>query len=102
MGSLFALVFISLKVLKVYLTSQPSRQAQQWAKYIPSGVAVAIGIYATPSFSLPRAIGGLINWLYLRRHPEGKTNVIIVASGLIVGEGVMSIVSLFLRNLLIS
>lgn len=101
-GSLFAFVFISLKVLKVYLASQPSRQAQKWASYIPSGVAVAIGIYATPSFSLPRAIGGLLNWLYLRRYPEGKTTVIIVASGLIVGEGVMSIVSLFLRSLVTS
>ncbi|KAF2185531.1 OPT superfamily oligopeptide transporter [Zopfia rhizophila CBS 207.26] len=101
-GSVFALVFIALKVLKVYLASPPSPRGHMWARYIPSGVAVAIGIYATPSFSLPRAVGGLLNWMYLRRHPEGKTTVYIVASGLIVGEGVMSIVSLFLRSLVVS
>lgn len=100
MGSTFACVFISLKMLKIYLASQPSRKAQRWARYIPSGVAVAIGIYATPSFSLPRAIGGLLSWLFLRRNPERKTTVLITASGLIVGEGVTSILCLFLQSLI--
>ena len=71
------------------------------------GVAVAVGMFNVPSFTLARAIGGLIAWWWSRRHrrnavpgqEDGSSSVIIVlASGLILGEGVLSIVNLVLAS----
>jgi uncharacterized oligopeptide transporter (OPT) family protein len=55
-----------------------------------------------PSFTLARAIGGLVYWYWrsYRRHDE--TTIVILASGLILGEGVVSIVNLFLASASVS
>jgi uncharacterized oligopeptide transporter (OPT) family protein len=57
-----------------------------------------LGMYNVPSFTLARAVGGLLSWYWrsFLRHEE--TPVIVLASGLILGEGVMSIVSLILAS----
>jgi len=68
-----------------------------WQAYIPGGIAVAVGMYNEPSFTLARAVGGTVSWWWARREgEEGK--VIVVASGLILGEGVVSIVNLVLAS----
>ncbi|OJD16654.1 hypothetical protein AJ78_03206 [Emergomyces pasteurianus Ep9510] len=33
-----------------------------WRAWIPGGIAVAVGMYNVPSFTLARAIGGVISW----------------------------------------
>lgn len=55
-------------------------------------------MYNVPSFTLARAIGGFMNlyWKSYRRREE--TPIVILASGLILGEGVVSIVNLLLTN----
>ncbi|KAH8648116.1 OPT oligopeptide transporter protein-domain-containing protein [Ilyonectria robusta] len=68
----------------------------RWQNILPSGVAFAVGIYTTPSFSLARMIGGLLSW-YCRTYREGSYSLMAVfASGLILGEGLCSIIILFL------
>lgn len=85
------------------------------AKWLPSGVAFAIGFLNTPSFSIARLVGGVVEYLYRRRlarkygenghgHGEGEREggesirLIVIASGFVLGEGVISIVSLVLRT----
>lgn len=77
-----------------------------YAKWIPSGVAFAIGFLNTPSFSMARLIGGIIQHVYhkqiQKRGAEGGSDaiaIILVGSGFVLGEGVMSIASLVLKTL---
>jgi len=55
-------------------------------------------MYNVPSFTLARAIGGFANyyWLSIRRGHD--TPLVILASGLVLGEGVVSIVNLLLAS----
>lgn len=93
----FALIFAIIAGVKVMFV----QRGNPYAKWIPSGVAFAIGFLNTPSFSLARLIGGLIEYWYHRKvgkHGGGDMRLIIVASGFVLGEGVVSIVSLVLRT----
>ncbi|PGH03736.1 hypothetical protein GX51_03880 [Blastomyces parvus] len=38
-----------------------------WRAWIPGGIAVAVGMYNVPSFTLARAIGGVIAWWWGRK-----------------------------------
>ncbi|KAI0346306.1 oligopeptide transporter [Trametopsis cervina] len=91
-----ALLFGVIAAAKTYA----SRRDHPWAKWIPSGVAFAIGFLNTPSFSLARLIGGVVEFLYYRHYgkEKGGIRLIIIASGFVLGEGVVSIVSLVLRT----
>lgn len=74
----------------------------KWLHYIPSGVAVGVGIYNTPSFTIARFVGGLLSslWLHRRRGDLGaKTKMIVFSSGLILGEGVCSVFDMLFTNL---
>ncbi|KAJ6181041.1 Oligopeptide transporter OPT superfamily [Penicillium mononematosum] len=111
-----------------------------WRSWVPGGIAVAVGIFNEPSFTLARAIGGIVAWWWSRKHAESRTDqivadgnatimgssietelqdgqrsststeqasekedsasstVVVLASGLILGEGIMSIVNLLLAS----
>ncbi|KAJ5382372.1 hypothetical protein N7517_000283 [Penicillium concentricum] len=111
-----------------------------WRAWIPGGIAVAVGIFNEPSFTLARAIGGIIAWWWSRKHSKSRANhqipngdstsmgsptdaelpvgqrvststeqtsekedaasstIVVLASGLILGEGIMSIVNLLLAS----
>ncbi|MCJ1477390.1 hypothetical protein MMC13_006061 [Lambiella insularis] len=71
---------------------------KDWQAQIPGGIAVAVGMYNVPSFTLARTCGGLVSWWWSRRGGQEGT-VIVLASGLILGEGVVSIVNLGLASL---
>ena len=79
-----------------------SRRGLWYAKWIPSGVAFAIGFLNTPSFSLARLVGGIIEYTYHTRRASrgevGGIRLIVVASGFVLGEGVMSVACLLLRT----
>ncbi|KEY69488.1 hypothetical protein S7711_02026 [Stachybotrys chartarum IBT 7711] len=72
---------------------------KSWRKWVPGGIAVAIGMYNVPSFTLARAIGGLFAWYWGQRLKRSSTPLIILASGFILGEGFLSIVNLLLQSL---
>ncbi|RCI14475.1 hypothetical protein L249_5972 [Ophiocordyceps polyrhachis-furcata BCC 54312] len=69
-----------------------------WRAYVPGGIAVAIGMYNVPSFTLGRAIGGLIGWYWTKIKQRSSTSMIIMASGFILGEGFLSILNLILQS----
>jgi uncharacterized oligopeptide transporter (OPT) family protein len=94
---IFSILFGLLSGAKTY-----SAKRGHWiAKWIPSGVAFAIGFLNTPSFSIARLIGGVMEYIYRTRFAKdgGDIRLIVIASGFVLGEGVVSIVSLILRTL---
>jgi uncharacterized oligopeptide transporter (OPT) family protein len=100
-----------------------------WIKWIPSGVAFAVGMLNTPNFSMTRLVGGIVELAWKRRQAArrrrsrggaddgdgedddgdassgtgrdgvGEIAIVIIASGFVLGEGVGSIVNLVLRML---
>ncbi|KAL2112839.1 hypothetical protein VUR80DRAFT_6268 [Thermomyces stellatus] len=70
-----------------------------WRPAIPGGIAVAVGMYNVPSFTLARAVGGVFGWYWINVLNRPSTPLIVMASGFILGEGFLSIVNLFLESL---
>ncbi|KAK5997386.1 Putative oligopeptide transporter [Cladobotryum mycophilum] len=70
-----------------------------WRHWIPGGIAVAVGMYNVPSFTLARAIGGLLTWYWSNIMKRSSTPLIIIASGFILGEGFLSIINLLMQGL---
>lgn len=145
-------VFVAITILRIIAASpianggRPYGTPAPWRSWIPGGIAVAVGIFNVPSFTLARAIGGVIAWWWSRGHttsngelkPETEpsqadgltqptesddrsltsgrqstsdaakdrtdaadaaaSSVVVLASGLILGEGIMSIVNLLLAS----
>ncbi|KAL2869330.1 OPT family oligopeptide transporter [Aspergillus lucknowensis] len=141
--------FVAVTVLRIVATSpvanggRPHGVPAPWRSWVPGGIAVAVGIFNVPSFTLARAIGGVIAWWWARGHagdsevkPEtpstgllaqrhlgadsddddkstlngepiprtaddadaASSSVVVLASGLILGEGIVSIVNLLLAS----
>ncbi|KAI1471417.1 OPT superfamily oligopeptide transporter [Daldinia caldariorum] len=85
-------------IFAIFTALRTKATGKSWHAYIPGGIAVAVGMYNVPSFTLARTIGGLINWywrIYLRKD---DTPLIILASGFVLGEGFLSIVNLLLQS----
>ena len=58
---------------------------------LPSGVALAIGMYVTPNWTIPRVVGGFANYLWRKSAPaHAKRYMIVLASGFVLGEGVIA------------
>lgn len=55
-------------------------------------------MYNVPSFTLARAIGGLMNWYWRSYRRKEETPIVVLASGLILGEGLCSILNLILAS----
>lgn len=95
---IFAIVFGLVSAVKAYCAQGQSRVT----KYIPSGVAFSIGFLNTPSFTLGRLIGGAIEAAWrARQKSKGRDNgitLIVIASGFVLGEGLVSVVTLILRS----
>lgn len=153
--------FIAITILRVFASSPIANGGQQgvtapWRAFVPGGIAVAVGMFNEPSFTLARAIGGLVAWWWSRKHSKntatgsrnqglefesptqatasgrdsgehsqnlltphrshshiagGKSaeqtaeetdavssTVVVLASGLILGEGIISIINLLLAS----
>ncbi|PQE26875.1 OPT oligopeptide transporter protein [Rutstroemia sp. NJR-2017a BVV2] len=87
-----AVVFTGTTLLRIWATGK------KWHAYIPGGIAVAVGMYNVPSFTLARAIGGFVNWYWRSYRRREETPIVVLASGLILGEGVVSILNLMLAS----
>ncbi|KAK4698315.1 hypothetical protein P7C70_g7965, partial [Phenoliferia sp. Uapishka_3] len=108
--ALFGGAFLLLASLKIFAASGRNHRAAKLARYVPSGTAFAIGFLNTPSFSIARLIGGLISFYVTRRGKSSRPNssapshleninLIIIASGFVLGEGLASIVGLVAKSL---
>ncbi|BDD64311.1 hypothetical protein MPDQ_006317 [Monascus purpureus] len=160
-------IFAAMTVLRIIAASSIANGGRQgvsapWRALVPGGIAVAVGMFNVPSFTLARAIGGLIAWSWNRRHAhasklaalndsttsnvnidgniipdsdsdvqrhidsndvdsgneasvtvsqdqhhqlqkqqqadEASSTVVVLASGLVLGEGILSIVNLVLAS----
>ena len=90
----FAALWALLTALRIYGNSKKAT----WVPYVPGGIAVAVGMYNTPSFTLARTSGGLIAYYWVNWKGKPETPIIVLASGLILGEGLVSIVNLGLAS----
>ncbi|KIY73454.1 oligopeptide transporter [Cylindrobasidium torrendii FP15055 ss-10] len=93
----FAIIFAAVAAWKNYA----ARRGKWYTKWIPSGVAFAIGFLNTPSFSIARLLGGVLEHIYRTRVAKADSQdirLIVVASGFVLGEGVTSVISLILRS----
>jgi uncharacterized oligopeptide transporter (OPT) family protein len=89
-----AAIWACLTALRIYGNAKKAT----WVPYIPGGIAVAVGMYNTPSFTLARTAGGLIAYYWTGWRQKPETPIIVLASGLILGEGLVSIVNLGLAS----
>ncbi|KAK3371550.1 OPT oligopeptide transporter protein-domain-containing protein [Lasiosphaeria ovina] len=87
-----AALFAATTALRIKATGKP------WQNLIPGGIAVAVGMYNVPSFTLARAIGGLLGWWWRSVKGWQDTPLIVLASGFILGEGFLSIVNLIMQS----
>lgn len=94
-------IFVLTTIVRICLLAY--RDQSSWCRriypWIPGGIAVAVGMYNTPSFTLARTAGGVVSWWWVHWKGRGETTVIVLASGLILGEGVVSIINLVLASL---
>jgi OPT family oligopeptide transporter len=97
----FAVLFCLLTALRIYgqsVVRADGKESAPWTPYVPGGIAVAVGMYNTPSFTLARTAGGLVAWWWMRWRGKSETPMIVLASGLILGEGLVSIINLGLSS----
>ncbi|KAK0674416.1 putative oligopeptide transporter [Cercophora samala] len=88
-----ALLFAATTAIRTSMTGDKRMQA-----LIPGGIAVAVGMYNVPSFTLARTIGGLLSWWWRSYKGWQDTPLIVLASGFILGEGFLSIVNLIMQS----
>lgn len=97
----FGLLFALIAAIKAFRTLLPqSPTTEKAVKHLPSGIAFAVGFLNSPSFSLARLIGGYIAYRTAKASGTGETPLlaIVTASGFVLGEGVISIVTLALTS----
>ena len=65
---------------------------------LPSGIGIAVGMYVSPKFTIPRVIGSLVEQIWFRSACRSHQKLmVIVASGLVLGEGTASIANAILK-----
>ncbi|KAJ5949547.1 hypothetical protein N7454_001131 [Penicillium verhagenii] len=92
----FGIFFVIATIVKMRF------QHRWWQVFIPGGVPFAIGIFTTPVFTLSRVLGGLFVWVYLRRAPSKRLMLVVVASGMLLGESLGSVGELLLSAVKVS
>ncbi|WPG99990.1 oligopeptide transporter-like protein [Acrodontium crateriforme] len=100
-ATIAAILWSILTAVRIYGNSirrADGTKGAWWVPYIPGGIAVAVGMYNTPSFTLARTAGGVLAWWWTGWKGKAETPVIVLASGLILGEGLVSIVNLGLAS----
>ena len=56
------------------------------------------GAFVTPNWTIPRLTGSLLQWWWLRRNQGSHDRyMVLVASGFVLGEGIMAIVNAVLK-----
>ncbi|KAK6202837.1 OPT oligopeptide transporter protein-domain-containing protein [Scheffersomyces amazonensis] len=94
---IFGIIFGFISLLKNTIPS--SSKYHKYLVYLPSGVAVGIGIYNSPNFTLARFIGGLIAYWWVNYKSSNRIGMIIFSSGLVLGEGLLSVFTMILTSL---
>lgn len=99
----FGLIFAAISLAKNITPS--TSKFYKYLVYLPNGVAVGIGIYNTPNFTIARFIGGALAYWWINHKPrtqvdsDNKIVMIIFSSGLVLGEGLLSGFTMILTSL---
>ncbi|KAL6932342.1 hypothetical protein ACO0OL_003820 [Hanseniaspora opuntiae] len=93
-------VFSVISLLKNLMIEFGKGRKHQWLiDVLPSGVAVGISMIILPAFTIQRFLGGMFAFWYYNREGSSRTKLIIVSSGLILGEGVCSVINMIFASL---
>ncbi|KAH6635093.1 OPT oligopeptide transporter protein-domain-containing protein [Chaetomium sp. MPI-SDFR-AT-0129] len=65
---------------------------RRWRIWVPSGVAISIGMYVTPSITLARLAGAAIRILGIRYWGLSEVSLMSAAAGCILGESMLGFV----------
>ncbi|KAF2170765.1 hypothetical protein M409DRAFT_63835 [Zasmidium cellare ATCC 36951] len=68
-----------------------------WQNLIPNATSFAIGIFLVPSFTISRAVGGILFWYLVHVRHMQRDPILVVGSGLVLGESLGSVVNLLLE-----
>lgn len=98
----FGVIFGIISLLKN--TVPKTSQYHKYLIFLPNGVAVGIGIYNSPSFTLARFLGGVISYSWIKYkirngESDSKIGMIIFSSGLVLGEGLLSGFTMLLTSM---
>ncbi|KAF2075859.1 hypothetical protein CYY_002845 [Polysphondylium violaceum] len=67
-------------------------------RFLPSGIALAIGMYVQPNYTIARCIGTVAQFYWKRKNLNSfREYMIIVASGFVLGEGITSIITAIMK-----
>lgn len=105
LGVLMALLPELLSAIESKPHLSPSaRAAFNAANWVmPSSIGFAVGMYISPEFVLPRVIGGVLSipsiWAWAAP-PKHRGNMLITASGLVLGEGIGSMLATIVKSFL--
>ena len=68
-------------------------------RFLPSGIALAIGMYVTPNWTLPRVAGGALHlaWNHYAKR-SAQRYMLVLASGLVLGEGIVAVLTAVLKS----
>jgi len=67
-------------------------------RFLPSGIALAIGMYVQPNYTIARCIGTFVQFYWKRKNLNSfREYMIIVASGFVLGEGITSIITAIMK-----
>lgn len=97
---LFGVIFGVISIVKN--TVLKKSKYHKYLVFLPNGVAVGIGIYNTPNFTLARFLGGLMAYLWIRfgrAQADQKIKMVIISSGLVLGEGLLSGVTMLMTSM---
>ncbi|VAI42002.1 probable metal-nicotianamine transporter YSL7 [Triticum dicoccoides] len=91
---LLAKIFFMLALALCMLRELASRWEWRVQAYLPSTVAMAVAFFVPPDMAIGMCVGSLVLWLWERTDPvEERMLSSPVASGLICGDGLGSLVS---------
>eukprot|EP00884_Botryococcus_braunii_P006444 jgi/Botrbrau1/15800/Bobra.4_1s0150.2 len=100
-----ALIPLAAMLLEGLAEDGPSRAARQLANsalhLLPSGISFAVGMYVAPRWTIPRVLGSVAEQIWKRVAPGSHRNLmVVIASGLVLGEGTAALITAAVKALL--
>ena len=93
---IFAAIFAAATA--VVVATEQWQHGHSLASFLPSGIGFAVGMYVGPKYTIPRLLGSLAEQFWKRHRPTTHASLmVVVASGLVLGEGTSAIVVAFVR-----
>ncbi|KAI0114144.1 OPT oligopeptide transporter protein-domain-containing protein [Nemania sp. FL0031] len=72
---------------------------KSWKKWVPSGVAISIGMYVVPSVTVTKFLGAILRACALHFTGISEAALLAAATGCILAEGVVGFVPVVMQNL---